>query len=121
MCCSLLEWENVLSRRVRDCWKLSFDMNPIANASYKDLSLRAKILILKALCDWKLQDDPNILSFIESMDDASLQTLRPKPIGQDDHGGVYWYFGDECWVYCERNLIEQPIVYVFLANRRSIK
>ena len=116
VCCSnessVLEWESALLKRVNGLWRTSFAENPLKDQSYHELSLREKILLLNALCEWSLEDNLEILQYIESRDEGD-KTFNPKPLGRDDAGNLYWYFEDGCWIYRERDPVEHPKLYVY--------
>ncbi|MQL89492.1 hypothetical protein Taro_022065, partial [Colocasia esculenta] len=62
---------------------------------YKELDPVARLLILKALCEIRVQQD-DILSYIdeEVKHGGQLSKFRKDSIGRDDKGTTYWHDGD---------------------------
>ncbi|GLD92937.1 hypothetical protein PINS_up001529 [Pythium insidiosum] len=128
----LSDWERAVMRKISEHWRLEFDANPYEGGlSYTDLSVDTRIRVLNALCHWKLESCAEIhkhIATLQKEDDAKWpEVLRPTPLGHDDDGAVYWYLGDECWVYAEDPPLWQqndqcrPLYAVEFADAKRIR
>lgn len=57
-----------MTRRVTDKWRISFAYNPLRDVDYEELSVRERVLILHALCHWRLGDSEELMQFIEQQE-----------------------------------------------------
>jgi len=72
----------------------TWSVNPLKTCSYTKLSPFIRVLILKALCDWKLlTKTQRFMDLLKRMDDAN--ELRMQPLAYNNEGSVFWYFGPE--------------------------
>lgn len=71
--------------------ELLYTDNPMKfyNGDYYTIPTKDRVLILKALVDWVLQEGPSVRWGIDQEMDAYVV----KPFGQDQSKRVYWYFG----------------------------
>ncbi|THU73050.1 hypothetical protein C4D60_Mb04t18690 [Musa balbisiana] len=95
-------WVTVLCRKLRDWWHWVADGEiPIIAShgteieTYKTLDPRTRILILKALCDIRVEQE-DIRNFIDDSLKRGIQlsAFRKERIGGDSHGISYWYEDD---------------------------
>ncbi|KAJ8499873.1 hypothetical protein OPV22_010425 [Ensete ventricosum] len=95
-------WVTVLCRKLRDWWHWVADGEiPIVAShgteieTYKTLDPRTRILILKALCDIRVEQE-DIRNFIDDSLKRGIQlsAFRKERIGGDSHGISYWYEDD---------------------------
>ncbi|KAL2340833.1 hypothetical protein Fmac_008773 [Flemingia macrophylla] len=95
-------WITVLCRKLRDWWHWVADGDlPIVASHgaevevYKSLDPGVRVVILKALCDIRVEQE-DIRSFIDSSIKRGIQlsTFRKERIGGDSHGVSYWYEDD---------------------------
>jgi len=98
-------WPKVLKPMIDDRYEQIFETNPfdiptstVEKDDFFALSVTTKLLILKALMEWNLEDNEEVLDSLKQ-NTESIHKLRPTPIGYDSKGNQYWYFGnssDEC-------------------------
>ena len=64
------------------------DRNPLNHTTYDQLSLRTRVLLMKALCDWRLDEEPEPGVRDAVIDDAKFEPwqLRVDPLGWDCFG-----------------------------------
>ncbi|XP_027330761.1 DDT domain-containing protein DDR4-like isoform X1 [Abrus precatorius] len=95
-------WITVLCRKLRDWWHWVADGNlPIVASHgaeievYKSLDPGVRVVILKALCDIRVEQE-DIRSYIDNSikHGVQLSTFRKERIGGDSHGIYYWYEDD---------------------------
>ncbi|KAF8390304.1 hypothetical protein HHK36_024829 [Tetracentron sinense] len=95
-------WVTVLCRKLRDWWHWVADGEiPIVASqgteveAYKALDPGTRILILKALCDIRVEQE-DIRSYIDNSikHGVQLSAFRKERIGGDLHGISYWYEDD---------------------------
>ncbi|KAJ0982790.1 hypothetical protein J5N97_011045 [Dioscorea zingiberensis] len=95
-------WITVLCRKLKDWWHWVAEGEPPIFAShgmeietYKTLDPGTRVLILKALCDIRVEQE-DIRNYIENSlkQGIQLSTFRREKIGGDSHGITYWYEGD---------------------------
>ncbi|KAL5722488.1 hypothetical protein ACHQM5_006004 [Ranunculus cassubicifolius] len=95
-------WVTVLCRKLRDWWYWVAEGEiPIVASHgaetevYKTLNPATRVLILKALCDIRVEQD-DIRSYIDGnlKHGVQLCVFRKKRIGGDSHGISYWYEDD---------------------------
>lgn len=97
-------WESLAHRRMKDKWRKSFASNFFPkDLSYLELNAHEQVLLLNAICHWKLQDHEEVKQFISDR----CHYLRLQPIGMDQQRRMYWYFGDQCWVYREHSALDE--------------
>ncbi|PON61040.1 DDT domain containing protein [Parasponia andersonii] len=96
-------WVTVLCRKLRDWWHWVADGDlPIVASHgveielYKTLDPGVRVVILKALCDIRVEQD-DIRNYIDNSVKRGVQlsTFRKERIGGDSHGISYWYEDDE--------------------------
>ncbi|ERM96049.1 hypothetical protein AMTR_s00129p00094430 [Amborella trichopoda] len=95
-------WITVSCRKLKDWWHWVADGEVPIMAShgeeveaYQALEPRTRVLILKALCDIRVEQE-DIRNYI---DDSIKHGIHPSAfcserIGGDSHGTSYWYEGD---------------------------
>ncbi|KAI5068039.1 hypothetical protein GOP47_0016384 [Adiantum capillus-veneris] len=95
-------WVPVLCKKMKDRWRwVAEDSFPLApyhgeeNATYRELDPDARVVILKALCEARLEQD-DIRGFIDDMlkKGAPLSNIRKERTGSDTQGTTYWYEND---------------------------
>ncbi|KAK7265748.1 hypothetical protein RJT34_33371 [Clitoria ternatea] len=95
-------WITVLCRKLRDWWHWVADGDiPIVASHgaeievYKSLDPGVRVVILKALCDIRVEQE-DIRSYIDNSikHGTQLSTFRKERIGGDSHGISYWYEDD---------------------------
>ncbi|KAL5186224.1 DDT domain-containing protein DDR4 [Glycine soja] len=95
-------WITVLCRKLRDWWHWVADGDlPIVAShgveieEYKSLDPGVRVVILKALCDIRVEQE-DIRSYIDNSikHGVQLSTFRKERIGGDSHGISYWYEDD---------------------------
>ena len=91
--------------------------NPLSpdTHSFYEFSVTGRLLLLKALCDWRVMSDDDQSNGTKWMRDEFLkqadvddQDMRVTPLGEDRHGKTYWYFGDNSRVYREPYSRQHP-------------
>ncbi|KAF4356761.1 hypothetical protein G4B88_017791 [Cannabis sativa] len=96
-------WVTVLCRKLRDWWHWVADGDlPIVASHgaeielYKTLDPGVRVVILKALCDIRVEQD-DIRNYIDHSikHGIPLATFRKERVGGDSHGISYWYEDDE--------------------------
>ncbi|CAN0903463.1 DDT domain-containing protein DDR4 [Linum grandiflorum] len=96
-------WITVLCRKLRDWWHWVADGDlPIVAShgleieEYKSLDPGVRVVILKALCDIRVEQE-DIRNYIDSSikQGAQLSLFRKERIGGDSQGISYWYEPDE--------------------------
>lgn len=71
------------------CQEYNIDDNPFnTDTDFEKLPLRTKILILKYLCDFRL-DSADVYATFANLESDSL---RVEPLGFDSKDSAYWYF-----------------------------
>ncbi|KAL8143928.1 hypothetical protein V2J09_016960 [Rumex salicifolius] len=102
MACGRETWVTVLCRKLRDWWHWVAEGElPIVASHgaeieiYKSLDPAVRVVILKALCDIRVEQE-DIRNYIdESMKHGmQLSAFRKERIGGDSHGISYWYEDD---------------------------
>lgn len=95
-------WVTVLCRKLRDWWHwvAEGDLPIVASHGveievYKTLEPGVRVVILKALCDIRVEQD-DIRSYIDNSvkHGVQLSAFRKERIGGDSHGISYWYEDD---------------------------
>ncbi|MED6106947.1 hypothetical protein PIB30_009556 [Stylosanthes scabra] len=95
-------WITVLCRKLRDWWHWVADGDlPIVAShgaeveAYKSLDTGVRVVILKALCDIRVEQE-DIRSYIDNSlkHGVQLSAFRKERIGGDSHGISYWYEDD---------------------------
>ncbi|PIA62399.1 hypothetical protein AQUCO_00200417v1 [Aquilegia coerulea] len=95
-------WVTVLCRKLRDWWHWVADGEiPIVASHgaetelYKELDPGTRVLILKALCDIRVEQE-DIRNYIDGniKRGAQLSDFRKERVGGDSHGISYWYEDD---------------------------
>ncbi|KAJ7956317.1 DDT domain-containing protein DDR4-like [Quillaja saponaria] len=95
-------WITALCRKLRDWWHWVADGDlPIVAShgaeieAYKSLDPRLRVVILKALCDIRVEQE-DIRSYIDNSlkHGVQLSTFRKERIGGDAQGISYWYEDD---------------------------
>ncbi|TKY55138.1 Remodeling and spacing factor 1 [Spatholobus suberectus] len=95
-------WITILCRKLRDWWHWVADGDlPIVASHgaeievYKSLDPGVRVVILKALCDIRVEQE-DIRSYIDNSikHGVQLSTFRKERIGGDSHGISYWYEDD---------------------------
>ncbi|XP_021733746.1 DDT domain-containing protein DDR4-like [Chenopodium quinoa] len=103
MACGRETWVTVLCRKLRDWWHwvAEGELPIVANHGaeiemYKTLDPAVRVVILKALCDIRVEQD-DIRSYIDNSlkHGAQLSAFRKERIGGDSHGTSFWYEDDE--------------------------
>ncbi|XP_057516654.1 DDT domain-containing protein DDR4-like isoform X2 [Amaranthus tricolor] len=103
MACGPDTWVTVLCRKLRDWWHwvAEGELPIVADhgaevETYKKLDPGIRVVILKALCDIRVEQD-DIRSYIENSlkHGAHRFAFRKERIGGDSHGVSYWYEDDE--------------------------
>ncbi|XP_074316971.1 DDT domain-containing protein DDR4-like [Silene latifolia] len=118
--CGRDTWVTVLCRKLRDWWHWVAEGDlPIVSAqgaeieTYKNLDPAVRVVILKALCDIRVEQD-DIRSYIDNSvkHGVQLSAFRKARIGGDSHGISYWYEDDELIghrLYRESRKVEKNI------------
>ncbi|XP_022134924.1 DDT domain-containing protein DDR4 isoform X2 [Momordica charantia] len=95
-------WVTVLCRKLRDWWHwvAEGDLPIVASHGvevevYKTLDPGIRVVILKALCDIRVEQE-DIRSYIENSlkHGVQLSAFRKERIGGDSHGTYFWYEDD---------------------------
>ncbi|WZY98229.1 hypothetical protein YC2023_070558 [Brassica napus] len=95
-------WVTVLCRKIRDCWHwvAEGDLPIVASQgreieAYKYLDPAVRVVILKALCDIRVEQE-DIRSYIDNSvkTGVHLSTFRKDRVGGDSHGVNFWYEDD---------------------------
>ncbi|XP_022972308.1 DDT domain-containing protein DDR4-like isoform X1 [Cucurbita maxima] len=95
-------WVTVLCRKLRDWWHWVAEGGlPIVASHgveievYKNLDPGMRVVILKALCDIRVEQE-DIRSYIENSlkHGVQLSAFRKERIGGDSHGTCFWYEDD---------------------------
>jgi hypothetical protein len=99
-------WQKVLSETLDAKLKtgeLLYTDNPMKyyHGEYYTIPTKDRVLILKALVDWVLQEGPTVRWGI----DQSMEPYVVAPFGQDQTKRVYWYFGGKLRVDQSRGAI----------------
>ncbi|KAH9602138.1 hypothetical protein KSS87_018242 [Heliosperma pusillum] len=120
MACGRDTWVTVLCRKLRDWWHWVAEGElPIVSSqgaeieTYKNLDPAVRVVILKALCDIRVEQD-DIRSYIDNSvkHGVQLSAFRKARIGGDSHGISYWYEDDELIghrLYRESRKVEKNI------------
>ncbi|XP_074590016.1 LOW QUALITY PROTEIN: DDT domain-containing protein DDR4-like [Curcuma longa] len=110
-------WITVLCRKLRDWWHWVADGEVPIVAShgteiekYKTLQPMTRVVILKALCDIRVEQE-DIRTFIDNSlkHGIQLSAFRKERIGSVSHGISYWYEDDPIVghrLYCEIRRVE---------------
>ncbi|KAL0799780.1 hypothetical protein Bca101_054955 [Brassica carinata] len=92
-------WVTVLCRKIRDCWHwvAEGDLPIIASQGreievYKSLDPAIRVVILKALCDIRVEQE-DIRRYIDNSlkTGVHLSAFRKDRVGGDSHGVNFWY------------------------------
>ncbi|KAF8388995.1 hypothetical protein HHK36_025680 [Tetracentron sinense] len=79
-------------------------------SKYKELDPTIRLLILKALCEIRADQDDMVAYINDALKQGTeLSTFRKYRIGEDGNGTTYWYDGDSIIghrLYRERNKVE---------------
>ncbi|KNA15601.1 hypothetical protein SOVF_096760 [Spinacia oleracea] len=103
MACGRDTWVTVLCRKLKDWWHWVAEGEcPVVTdhgaetEAYKNLDPKVRVVILKALCDIRVEQE-DIRSYIDSSlkHGAQLSAFRKERIGGDSHGTSFWYEDDE--------------------------
>ncbi|EOA36715.1 hypothetical protein CARUB_v10012346mg [Capsella rubella] len=95
-------WVTVLCRKIRDSWHwvAEGDLPIVASQGreievYKNLDPAIRVVILKALCDIRVEQD-DIKSYIDNSlkTGVHLSVFRKDRVGGDSHGVNFWYEDD---------------------------
>ncbi|CAN8312523.1 unnamed protein product [Cochlearia groenlandica] len=95
-------WVTVLCRKIRDCWHwvAEGDLPIVASQGretdmYKSLDPAIRVVILKALCDIRVEQE-DIKSYIDNSlkTGVRLSAFRKDRVGGDSHGVNFWYEDD---------------------------
>ncbi|XP_038878844.1 DDT domain-containing protein DDR4 isoform X3 [Benincasa hispida] len=95
-------WVTVLCRKLRDWWHwvAEGDLPIVASHGveievYKTLDPGMRVVILKALCDIRVEQE-DVRSYIENSlkHGVQLSAFRKERIGGDSHGTYFWYEDD---------------------------
>ncbi|VVA91826.1 unnamed protein product [Arabis nemorensis] len=95
-------WVTVLCRKIRDCWHwvAEGDLPIVASQGreievYKSLDPAIRVVILKALCDIRVEQE-DIRSYIDNSlkTGVHLSVFRKDRVGGDSHGVNFWYEDD---------------------------
>ncbi|XP_010477095.1 PREDICTED: DDT domain-containing protein DDR4 isoform X2 [Camelina sativa] len=95
-------WVTVLCRKIRDCWHwvAEGDLPIVASQGreievYKNLDPAIRVVILKALCDIRVEQE-DIKSYIDNSlkTGVHLSVFRKDRVGGDSHGVNFWYEDD---------------------------
>ncbi|ANM59250.1 unnamed protein product [Arabidopsis thaliana] len=95
-------WVTVLCRKIRDCWHwvAEGDLPIVALQGreievYKNLDPAIRVVILKALCDIRVEQE-DIRSYIDNSlkTGVHLSVFRKDRVGGDSHGVNFWYEED---------------------------
>eukprot|EP00250_Pteridium_aquilinum_P004909 c15088_g1_i1 orf=25-2403(+) len=95
-------WVSILCKKMKDRWRWlaegSFPLAPYhgeENATYRELDPDSRVVILKALCEARLEQD-DMRSFIDEMlkQGPPLSNIRKERTGSDMQGTTYWYEND---------------------------
>ncbi|XP_024008809.1 DDT domain-containing protein DDR4 isoform X2 [Eutrema salsugineum] len=95
-------WVTVLCRKIRDCWHwvAEGDLPIVASQGreielYKSLDPAIRVVILKALCDIRVEQE-DIKSYIDNSlkTGVHLSVFRKDRVGGDSHGVNFWYEDD---------------------------
>ncbi|CAN6886314.1 unnamed protein product [Brassica oleracea] len=95
-------WVTALCRKIRDCWHwvAEGDLPIVASQgreieAYKSLDPAIRVVILKALCDIRVEQE-DIRSYIDNSvkTGVHLSTFRKDRVGGDSHGVNFWYEDD---------------------------
>ncbi|GJJ70683.1 hypothetical protein EMPS_03033 [Entomortierella parvispora] len=111
-------WQKVLSETLDAKLKtgeLLYTDNPMRfyNGDYYAIPTKDRVLILKALVDWVLQEGPSVRWGI----DQEMEAYVVKPFGQDQTKRVYWYFGEgTVRLYRETNSKKKNAKWETVAN-----
>lgn len=70
-----------------------WDYNPLKKEKYHQLSSVNRVMILKALFDWKIYYNQN--QRVSEHFHKLNENVRIDPLGFDKEGNTYWYFGDQ--------------------------
>lgn len=95
-------WVSVLCKKLKDRWyQVAEGEFPIVasrgeeNIAYKELDPGSRVLILKALCEIRVEQEdiqPHIYSSLKH--GVQISAFRNERIGGDSHGTSYWYEDD---------------------------
>nr|XP_010934035.1 DDT domain-containing protein DDR4 [Elaeis guineensis] len=95
-------WVTVLCRKLRDWWHWVADgeipiiaSHGVEVETYKNLDPRTRVVILKALCDIRVEQE-DIRNYIDDSlkHGIQLSAFRKERIGGNSHGVSYWYEDD---------------------------
>lgn len=88
---SNFHWMNVVKKKLDNINFRSFEVCPLEYSKYSELHPAWRVHILKALLDWKMENAQRVIEHLKKIEESN----RFAPIGYDDKGNTYWYFGDE--------------------------
>ncbi|KAG2392998.1 hypothetical protein C9374_009575 [Naegleria lovaniensis] len=98
-----IRWKTVLKNKIdslQSNYRL-WQVSPLLLTTYDELSPQWRLILLKALMDWKFDTNQRVIDY--SRNHYGLSMLF-EPISKDEKGVKYWYFGD----HIGRLYVEHP-------------
>ncbi|KAI8883064.1 hypothetical protein K501DRAFT_185375 [Backusella circina FSU 941] len=93
-------YNNAFSQIVADKYKtfdLDLDYNPLTHTKFTDLDPNVKLLLLRSLVEWQLQDSQAVKTILEHCNqhakNGQINPIQSHPIGIDSKKRSYWQFG----------------------------